>query len=81
MSSTPPKKSGSLEATPWVVSTLAGTRPPTSTVRPVPAVAAGTASSRSSCTRSCVAASCGDVVAVSVSTAVSPAGFRVAGPT
>ena len=54
---TPPKKSHSLDATPAVVSTLAGTTPPTPTVRAVPTVTAGMASSRSRCTRSCVAAS------------------------
>ena len=43
MRSTPPKKSGSLEATPLVVSTLAATSPPTSTVRSVPTMAAGIA--------------------------------------
>ena len=42
-SSTPPKKSGSRSATPRVMSRFAATIPPTSTVRPVPAVAAGMA--------------------------------------
>ena len=42
-SSTPPKKSGSRSATPRVMSRLAATIPPTSTLRPVPAIAAGTA--------------------------------------
>ena len=65
ISSTPPKKSGSRSAVPRVESTLAATMPPTWTVRPVPAVAAGIASSRRRSTRSSVAASWGDVVGVS----------------
>ena len=57
MSSTPPKNSGNLDATPSVVSTFAGTTPPRSTVRPVSMVAAGMASSRSNPTRFCVSTS------------------------
>ena len=54
-SSTPPKKSGSRSATPRVMSRFAAAIPPTSTLRPVPAMASGTAVSRSVSTRSSVA--------------------------
>ncbi len=45
-----------------VKSTLSGVSPPISTLAPVPAIAAGTVRSRSTCRRCSVRRDCGEVV-------------------
>ena len=78
---TPPINHGSRLAVCSLSSMKAAVVPPTDASTPVPATAAGMTSSRSVCTRSSVASSCGPVVGTTDMTAASPRSFSTGGTT
>src|SRR6266702_665907 len=78
-SATTPAISSGMRAMLDVLSIAAAVAPPTCTWSAAPPVAAGITSARSARTRSSVAASCGPVAGITVSRAVSPAGFSCGG--